>query len=107
MNVGQYIIIIVNLGPTFGSKINKTRLYVVISPKERNHNLKTVVITPITATKKDYPTRIKVANNNVNGRIALDQIRTIDRQRNLKIIGMLASIEVVKVKKIMDETYVR
>lgn len=106
MEISQYQIILVNLDPTLGSKIKKTRPCVVISPDEMNKHLRTVVIAPLTTSSKSYPTRIEVKHDNKIGWIVLDQIRTIDKQRILKDLGKLSKPEVKEVKAVMKEIFV-
>lgn len=106
MEIKQYQIVIVNLDPTIGSEIKKTRPCLVISPNEMNKHLRTITIAPITSKSKDYITRVKFEmDGNVNW-IALDQIRTIDMTRIIKIIGGLEIKEIRKVKSIIKETFV-
>jgi mRNA interferase MazF len=107
MKINQYEIVIVNLEPTLGSEISKTRPCVVISPDEMNHYLNTIVIIPITSTPMKYPTRISISNHNVKGMAAVDQIRTIDKLRIVKIIGSIDIEAIEKIKKTIDETYVK
>ena len=106
MNVAQYDIVLVNLAPTIGSEIRKTRPCVVVSPDELNDYLRTVVIAPITSSASQYPSRVFVAQQHIHGMIALDQIRTIDKQRVLKILGRLDSNTIQNIKAIIRETYV-
>ena len=106
MEIRQYEIILLNLDPTIGSEIKKTRPYVVISPDEMNRHLKTVVIAPMTTTTKNYPTRVEIKHDNKLGWIVLDQVRTIDKQRILKNLGRLSKPEIKEVKSILKETYV-
>jgi len=106
MEINQYQIVLVNLDPTIGSEINKTRPCVVISPNEMNKYLRTIVIAPMTTSNKKYPTRAKVKHNNKTGRIVLDQIRTIAKQRIIKQLGNLTKAEIKEVKAILKETYV-
>lgn len=106
MNVAQYDIVLVNLAPTIGSEIRKTRPCVVVSPDELNDYLRTVVIAPITSSESQYPSRVFVAQQHIHGMIALDQIRTIDKQRVLKILGRLDSNTIQNIKAIIRETYV-
>jgi mRNA interferase MazF len=106
MEIKQYEIFLVNLEPTIGSEIKKTRPCVVISPDEMNKYLKTVVIAPMTTSEKNYPTRLEVKHDNKIGWIVLDQVRTIDRQRILKNLGKLSKPEIKEVKAIIKETYV-
>jgi mRNA interferase MazF len=106
MELNQYLIVLVNLDPTVGSEIKKTRPCVIISPNEMNKHLQTIVVAPMTSSTKSYPTRVNVLHNNTKGQIALDQIRTIDRQRILKIFGNLSEQEIKKTKEVIKETYV-
>jgi mRNA interferase MazF len=106
MELKQYQIVLVNLDPTIGSEIKKTRPCVIISPDEMNIYLQTVVIAPMTSQSKSYPTRAEVRHENKSGWIVLDQIRTIDKQRILKVLDNLSDKEILKVKEIIKETYV-
>ena len=106
MEISQYQIILVNLDPTIGSEIKKTRPCVVISPNEMNKHLKTIVIAPMTTSSKNYPTRIEIKQDNKIGWIVLDQIRTVDKQRILKELGRLTKSEIKKLKSVMKETYI-
>jgi mRNA interferase MazF len=106
MEIKQYQIIIVNLDPTVGREIQKTRPCVVISPNEMNKFLRTITVAPITSKSKDYPTRIRFLLEGNENWIAIDQIRTIDSVRILKIIGELDIKEIRKVKSIIKETFV-
>jgi mRNA interferase MazF len=106
MEVTQYQIILVNLDPTIGSEINKTRPCVVISPDEMNKYLRTIVIAPMTTSSKNFPTRVEVKHENKIGWIVLDQIRTIDRLRVVKTLGRLTKPEIKEVKSILKETYI-
>ncbi len=102
----QYKIVLVNLDPTIGSEMKKTRPCVIISPNEMNKNLQTIVIAPIKSSSKPYPTRVELKHYKTKGWIVLDQIRTIDRQRIIKVIDSLTTKEIEKTKSILKETYV-
>lgn len=106
MEIRQYQIALVNLDPTIGSEIKKTRPCVVISPDEMNKYLRTIVVAPMTTSSINYPTRVKIKHENKSGRIVLDQIRTIDKQRILKVSGKLKSNEILALKLKFKETYV-
>lgn len=58
MTFAQYEIVIVNLDPTVGNKIKKTRTCVIVSPNEMNRHLTTIVVCPVTTQSKNYPTRV-------------------------------------------------
>ena len=107
MKPKQYEIILVNLDPTVGSEIKKTRPCVVISPDVMNQSLNTLIIAPITSTSKPYPTRIYSKSLTIPGWIVLDQIRTIDQRRILKRLGQLHSEEIQKCKAIIEELLVK
>jgi mRNA interferase MazF len=106
MEISQYQIILVNLVPTLGSEIKKTRPCVVLSPDEMNKHLRTVVIAPMTTSSKNYPTRIEVKHDNKTGWIVLDQIGTVDKQRIIKDLGKLSKPEIKEVKSVIKETFV-
>lgn len=106
MEISQYQIILVNLDPTIGNEIQKTRPCVVLSPDEMNKHLRTVVIAPMTTSSKNYPTRIEVKHDNKLGWIVLDQIRTIDKQRIINDLGKLSKPEIKEVKSVIKETFV-
>ena len=71
-----------------------------------NKYLNTVVIAPMTSHAKLYPTRVKVIHDNKNGWIAIDQIRTVDKLRVIKILDSLTLREIEKVKSVLRETFV-
>lgn len=87
MVVNKFEIWIVNLDPTIGSEIQKTRPAVIISPDEMNHSINTVIIAPMTTKTRNYPTRSEITFQGKKGQIALDQIRTIDKSRLISKIG--------------------
>lgn len=106
MEVIQYQIVLVNLDPTIGSEIKKTRPCVIISPDEMNKYLRTIVIAPMTTTSRKYPTRIEVKHDGKIGWVVIDQIRTIDKQRIIKVLGRLSRPEINEIKLVLKETYV-
>lgn len=106
MEIVQYAIVLVNLDPTLGSEIQKTRPCVVVSPNEMNKHLNTIIIAPMTSSLKEYPTRIAVNHNSKKGMIALDQIRTVDKKRILKVLGKLNKSEIQSTKEVLKEMLV-
>jgi mRNA interferase MazF len=106
MDLKQYQFVLVNLDHTQGSEIKKTRPCVIISPNEMNKYLQTIVIAPLTTHSKNYPTRIKTNLQNTVGWMAIDQIRTIDRKRIIKILGSLTAAEIKKTKETIREAFV-
>ena len=79
---------------------------VIISPDEMNMHLRTIVISPLTTSSKKYPTRIEIKHDNKIGCIVIDQIRTIDKQRIIKVLGRLSKPEIKEVKAVLKETFV-
>lgn len=102
----QYDVVLVNLDPTIGSEMKKTRPCIIISPNEMNKYLQTVAIAPITNTSKPYPTRIYFDYVTTKGWIVLDQVRSIDKNRVIKILGKLTSKEIKQVKATLKEIFV-
>lgn len=105
MVVNRFDIYLVSLDPTRGSEIRKTRPCVVISPDEMNHNIKTVLIAPMTSSGKKYPTRTPLEFQGKKGQIVLDQIRTVDKTRLIKKIGRLKKNTYEKVVSILQEMF--
>lgn len=106
MDLKQYQIVLVNLNPTVGSEMKKTRPCVIISPNEMNKHLDMIVIAPMTSSSKNYPTRVEINHDKKTGWIVLDQIRTVDRRRIIKILGNLSEKEFKKVKEVLRELFV-
>ncbi len=89
MVVKQFEVWLVNLEPTFGSEINKTRPCLVISPNVVNKYLNTVTVAAMTSVMKPYPTRVTCIFQKHQGQVALDQIRSVDKLRLIKKLGVM------------------
>ena len=106
MVVNQYNVYLVNLDPTIGHEIKKTRPCLVISPDEMNHNIDTAIIAPMTTKSHSCPTRVKVSFDGKEGWIVLDQIRTVDKIGLVKHLGKISKKEILETKKIIKEMLV-
>jgi mRNA interferase MazF len=104
--IQQYQIVIVNLDPTMGSEIKKTRPCVVISPDEMNKYLNTIIIAPITSSSRSYPTRIEIEVRGRPNWVVIDQLRTIGKRRIVKTGGQLKPAEISRLKAIIKQTLV-
>jgi len=91
MSYNQYEVILVNLNPTVGTEIQKTRPCLIISPKEMNFD--NLIVAPMTSKNKDYPTRVKLKNDSF---VVLDQIRTISVKRVVKKLDIKLSFKDIK-----------
>jgi mRNA interferase MazF len=96
---------LVDLDPTRGSEIQKTRPCVVVSPDELNHHLRTVIVAPMTTAGQPYPWRVSCRFRNQAGRIALDQLRTVDRERLVRRDGVLQATTVTDVLAKLSELF--
>ena len=103
MVVKRFDVYLVNLDPTVGFEIQKTRPCLVISPDEMNRNIRTVIIAPMTSAQKDYPTRVSCTFKKKQGQIVLDQIRTVDKKRIVKELGKANSSTIKEIKSIIKE----
>ena len=92
---------VVNLDPTVGSEIKKTRPCVIVSPDQTNKLLKTVIVAPLTTTIKNYPTRVNIIFADKKGSVVLDQIRTVDKKRLLKKIGIVSPEEIESIAEVL------
>jgi len=93
MVVKRFDVFLVNLDPTVGSEIKKTRPCLVISPDEMNRWIRTVIVAPMTTKGREYPTRVICQFQGKDGQIVLDQIRTIDKSRLIRKMGKLDGLE--------------
>jgi mRNA interferase MazF len=106
MELIQYHVYLVNLDPTVGHEIKKTRPCLVISPSEMNRSLKTIMIAPMTTKSHEYPSRVSLRFAGKQAWVVLDQIRTVDRLRLVKELGKLDTRHVRKVKDAIREMLV-
>ncbi len=100
MVVNRFDVYLINLDPTVGSEVQKTRPCLIISPDEMNYHIRTVIVAPMTSASKAYPTRVACKFKGKEGQIVLDQIRTIDKARLVKKLGTIDSntqLEVISV----------
>ena len=89
MAVNRFEVFLVNLDPTVGAEIQKTRPCLVVSPDEMNHYLRTVILAPMTTQGRSYPMRVDCRFKGKKGQLVLDQIRTVDQTRLIKKLGIL------------------
>ena len=96
---------LIQLDPTRGSEIRKTRPCVVISPDELNQHLRTLVVAPMTTGRHDYPWRVACRFQNRNGMVAIDQLRTIDVERIAKKLGRINPNTMLSVLRVLQEMF--
>lgn len=101
--VERYGIYWINLDPTIGKEMKKTRPCIVLSPNEANRHMSTVVIAPITSTLRNYPMRLSLTLKGKKGQIACDQLRCVDIQRLGKNIHQLPSPQQKKLRDLLEE----
>ena len=103
--VKQYDVYWVDLNPTIGAEMQKIRPCVIVSPKELNEHLDTVIIIPITSAIHGYPYRVRCHIMSRDGEIATDQIRTIDKRRLKNRIASLATDEISNLQDILHQMF--
>jgi mRNA interferase MazF len=99
-------VFLVNLDPTRGGEIQKTRPCVVVSPDELNAHLRTFIVAPLTTGTYSYPFRVPCRFKGRAGYIVLDQIRTIDRERLVRRLGKLSPSALEQALTILQEMFV-
>jgi mRNA interferase MazF len=105
MEVVRFQVYLVALDPTLGSEIQKTRPCVIISPDEMNRHIRTVIVAPMTTKGRDYPTRIGCSFQGKKAQVVLDQIRTVDKVRLVKLLGTLDSKNGDRVLQVLHEMF--
>ena len=105
MVVKRHEVYLVNLDPTIGSEIRKTRPCLIISPDEMNRFIGTVIVAPMTTKGTVYPTRVSCRFQGRQGQIVLDQIRTIDKSRLVRKLGRITRKTQTEVLSILGEMF--
>lgn len=105
MVVKRFDVYLINLDPTIGAKIQKTRPCVVVSPDEMNRHIATVIVAPMTTQGKPYPTRVVCQFEAKTGLVVLDQLRTVDKVRLGKQLGRLSEPEQASVLAKLSEMF--
>ena len=89
MVIRRFEVYLINLDPTIGKEIKKTRPCLIISPDDMNKYISTIIIAPMTTKGRNYPTRIPCQFDGKDGQIVLDQIRTVDKIRIIRKLGKI------------------
>ncbi|MBI3944269.1 MAG: type II toxin-antitoxin system PemK/MazF family toxin [Chloroflexi bacterium] len=105
MVIRRFEVYLVNLDPTIGSEIQKTRPCLVISPDEMNRYIATIIVAPMTTKGKDYPSRVACQFQDKDGHIVLDQIRTIDKAQLVEKLGKIDSETQKTVLSVLAEMF--
>ena len=105
MVVKRFDVYRINLDPTIGSEIQKTRPCLIISPDEMNRFIRTVIVAPMTTKGKSYPTRVACKFQGKHGQIVLDQIRTVDKARLVRRLGKIDKQTQTEVLSILGEMF--
>ena len=98
-------VLLVQLNPTRGSEIRKTRPCVVVSPDELNQHLRTYVVAPLTTGGHPYPFRLATRFANKAGFVVLDQIRTIDQERVVRRLGAISAPTLQRALAVLREMF--
>lgn len=101
----RFDVYLVNLDPTIGSEIQKTRPCLVISPDEMNRHIRTVIVAPMTTRGQPYPTRVPCDFGGKTGQVVLDQIRTVDKDRLIRPLGTIDQPTQTKVLSVLAELF--
>lgn len=96
---------LVGLDPTLGSEIKKTRPCLIVSPDELNQHLRTVIVAPMRTGGQAYPWRVQCRFQHRSGFVALDQLRTVDRERLVKRLGRLSAAATTEVLDTLQEMF--
>jgi len=103
--VKRFDVYLVNLDPTVGYEIQKTRPCLIISPDEMHQHIRTVIIAPMTMRERQYPTRVPCEFQGRPGEIVLDQIRTVDKSRLVRRLGRIGEATQQEVLAVLQEMF--
>ena len=101
----RFDVYLINLAPTIGKEIKKTRPCLVISPDEMNDYISLVIVAPMTSRIRDYPTRVTCIFQGTKGQIVLDQIRTVEKTRLIKRLGVIDEKSQYEMMRILQEMF--
>ena len=96
---------LVNLDPTVGSEIQKTRPWVIVSPAEMHDHLRTVIVAPMTSQSRSAPFRVAATHGGVQGLILLDQMRAVDKTRLVKRLGAVPAQALTSTLSTLQEVF--
>ena len=97
----------INLDPTVGAEVKKTRPCVVISPDSMNQGLQTVLVAPMTTTRKAWPFRISITHRKTKGLVILDQIRVVSKKRLHKLDGVIHAKTKTTILECLNSMFMR
>lgn len=103
--VGRGDVFLVDLTPTRGGEIRKTRPCVVVSPDEINAHLRTFIVAPLTTGSHPYPFRVSCRFEGKAGHVVLDQIRAVDRERLVRRLGQLPQTTLRRALGVLQEMF--
>ncbi|MGQ0809729.1 MAG: type II toxin-antitoxin system PemK/MazF family toxin [Nitrospiraceae bacterium] len=98
-------IYLIELNPTRGSEIRKTRPCLIVSPDELNQHLRTVIVAPMTTEGQAYPWRVRCRFRERAGFVAIDQLRTVDTERLVRRLGRVAPGTLTAVLVVLQEMF--
>jgi mRNA interferase MazF len=104
--VNRYDVVLINLDPTVGVECQKTRPCVVVSPDDMNNALQTILIAPMTSTRRGWKFRPLITGPKNQSELALDQIRAVDKSRIIKQLGKLRTDDQDSVYAVLKELLV-
>jgi mRNA interferase MazF len=101
----RFDVFLVELDPTQGFELQKTRPCVVISPDEMNRHIRTVIIAPMTTVSRSYPSRVRVRFKGKEGEVVLDQLRSVDKTRLVKYLGTIDKATADRILEVLSEMF--
>jgi mRNA interferase MazF len=103
--VRRFEVYLVNLDPTVGAEIQKTRPCLILSPDEMNRHIRAVIVAPMSTRGRNYPTRVLCEFEGRQGQIVLDQMRTVDRLRLVRRLGLIDEVTQREVLAVLQEMF--
>ena len=105
MAVSRFEVYLLNLDPSIGHEIRKTRPCLIVSPNELNRHVRTVIVAPLTTRGQSYPTRVACRFKGKDGQVALDQIRAVDQSRLVRRLGRMDAATSQRVLEVLQELF--
>ena len=106
MEIRRGEVYLINLDPTLGGEIQKTRPCIIVSPDELNAYLRTFIVAPLTTGGHPYPFRLPCQFEGKAGFVVLDQIRAVDRERLVRRLGQISPEVLNLILETLQEMFV-
>lgn len=89
----------IKLYPVGGSEQDGIRPCLIVSPNSMNKALQTIIVIPLSTSKKDWPTRVNLTIGKTESQACIEHIRSVSKERFLEKISTISDLEMAQIRK--------